>query len=1477
MAAANTALNSCRAIDAETTEAETALAEATSAISGKDYRLALEKAIEAREKAKKSYGERVVAIVDSSAGLLNIAKNMGANVVDGEAAIEKSRDALTKEDYSTALDLANRIWKKFEKIVHEHLSKSFSAAQSLIMTAKNLGKDTATVEDLLSRARGAVESNDFELALSYTNECLEAIRSELTEEVSNATAEVEALLKTSQEQGVDVSKMSALIERSKADAAKSEFQKALNALRQSKAEGEKALQKGLDVKLADATKLADAATEMGADVGNARNMIEQATTSLREGSFQQAANLSKQALAEIQAAQFQRVLFTIAQSRDKFVAAKNIGADITPAMDVLNKARQSLQQGRFREALDFAKNAEDEVEKSLGQFRQVESTVRDISSDFVEAESLGVNVASARRLLERAKKDLNARDFASALEEVRKAKEDLSRSEYERTMEVMERSEMIMTLGERMGADLGEAGKLLEDCIVATKEKQYRKAIELAQGASSNAELSIKGKLTDALANLRGSMGFLAEDAANLRSLVDKAEGAMAAKDYDGAFTFVSEGQKLVEGRTKTKADEFHQMLKSAVELGAELGAPVGALAELFKEADAALERGDLAKVVSMREQGIADLGTIGETIFNIVKERVVEARNSRINIDELLQLLKRARMALSVGELPEAFRLMGDCSQRTSQLMSMHKETYNAISSAAALVAEAKKKDVDVSTVLEMLLEAKKAFERLDYERALELARRAKAETEKLMILYASAQNIIATKEKLEVAETLAIDTATVRENLDRAKEAMKSKSYDEALKVSTKTQQAIDELLDQRVRSLISQAESIMESLKDSQMSEQKEKIARAKELLGRSLWGEAGEIAMTARDELEAAIKKKEEAGVALKKCQDALSEIEALNIETPDARKLMDKAERAARAGDFDAALEAAVGAGQELERERDVSVNKTIDKFQDAINKAKREGIDTRSAEKLLDKARQQFRDGRYRQALSLAMQSEAEAERIGLQQDMAAKAIMTAEKKLKGYGSPMPDVSNLITGAQRAFEDGDYVKALDLAIRAGDSFNKYRELLEDTQDIRVKADKLTKTAFQIGADAAKLDKILNEANAAFDAGDPKSARDAYQQCVDWGLGLCRSYLGKQHAQVTDFAEGLKGLNLDAQPVAKKLSEAKAHIDSENFEAAFTLIQEARKDAQDRMTKAVSEVMSASEGTIEHAKKIHADVAEAEQLLADARKAMEARQYEKATRLAKDSVSRVEARREFEKKFVDFSYKADSTIRNARKYGIDVIEAERTLAEALRIKKTDIDKAIEIAEKSYKQANAAVEAFAPKMEIRLEVPGAVRDQWVDGSLTLVNVGKALAKDVKVKILGDVEVQGLQDVASVRAKGEAKLSLKVKMRASGSIPLSVNIVSHRLFDGKDFAQEIIAQVDVTEKAQEAVKPKEEPKPKAAPEPLLAVNEGRCLICKGSIKVGFRIAKCQSCGTEFHEMCASRARVCPACQNPLSLNMS
>jgi len=120
---------------------------------------------------------------------------------------------------------------------------------------------------------------------------------------------------------------------------------------------------------------------------------------------------------------------------------------------------------------------------------------------------------------------------------------------------------------------------------------------------------------------------------------------------------------------------------------------------------------------------------------------------------------------------------------------------------------------------------------------------------------------------------------------------------------------------------------------------------------------------------------------------------------------------------------------------------------------------------------------------------------------------------------------------------------------------------------------------------------------------------------------------------------------------------------------------------------------------------------------------------------------------------------------------------------------------------------------------------------------------------------VRILGDAETQGVTELPAVRAHGTEVLKVRLKMTAPGSVPLAIQIVSHRVFDEKEYTQEMIAQIDVSEIGPEKAKR------------LVADLESRCPICKGLIKKGFKVTRC-GCGREFHELCASRVGRCPVC---------
>src|SRR5205823_14892119 len=157
-------------------QAGRALAKASAEMVAKHHKVSVDKSAEALERGRRSYRERARGIVDSSAALGRLAKGLGADLAETESTLAKAEGALAAEDLGGAIDHAKKAWKRSEKILQEHLSSSFSKAQALILSAKNMSRDVAHIEDLLARALSARGDNDFQSALDFTKEGLDTIR-----------------------------------------------------------------------------------------------------------------------------------------------------------------------------------------------------------------------------------------------------------------------------------------------------------------------------------------------------------------------------------------------------------------------------------------------------------------------------------------------------------------------------------------------------------------------------------------------------------------------------------------------------------------------------------------------------------------------------------------------------------------------------------------------------------------------------------------------------------------------------------------------------------------------------------------------------------------------------------------------------------------------------------------------------------------------------------------------------------------------------------------------------------------------------------------------------------------------------------------------------------------------------------------------------------------------------------------------------
>src|SRR5216110_3208840 len=1180
--AAQDMLDQARRVDTNVAEAERALAEASAAMVAKDYKVAVDKSAEALERGRRSYRERARGIVDSSAALGRLAKELGADLAETESTLAKAEGALAAEDLGGAIDHAKKAWKRSEKILQEHLSSSFSNAQALILSAKNLNRNVAPIEDLLSRARTAMENNDFQSALEFTKEGLDTIREDLTSAQGKEIRDAEDLMRSAAELGADTTKASNLIERARGDLTNLDFEKAKNALSQSRAESEKALQRSLEGSAGDFSRIIQEARAIGADPSAAQEVFTRAESAIKKGSYQEGAQLAKQGFQAVQQAQYQRVVALLGTSREKFAAAANMGVDLKGPFEDLNTAREAVRRGAFQEALGYAKRADGAVDAILDRYRTVETRLKELHRSFAEVEGFGVQTVRARKFSEAARQAYQERNPAEVEKAVQSAFDELRRAERERVLEAIERAEFILTLGEQNAVDLSEPSKLLQEAIVATKSDDYRHALDLTTILQAKAERRLAELAARQISTLRTSLPHLGDESGSLKALVNRADASMASQDFEGAFKAVAEGQRLVESRVRTRAEEIVADLALAVRVGVDVGANVTALEALHRELNAYLVGGQVAEIVATRDKATAALAGITDTLVSLVRGRIGTAQGLKIEVDDLNDLVRRARMAFGVQNYHEGLRLLNDGNERASKASAMHRQAYNAIATAAAFVADAKKRNVDVSKVVEMLVDAKKAFEQMDLERALQLAGAARAETDKLTVLYSSAQKILSSRGRLELAERLGIAAPHLREVFADAKEAMKAKEYERALGLAQRTEDEFTSLIRERLLMTLNEAEEILASVEGADLATSTEALGKAREV------ERAADLAVQLKAQLETLRRQGEEAEAALRRVREVLADAEAMNTPLPRTSGLLERAERAYRMGQFDEALDIVAQADVDATKERDQAVASIMKRFEEALAKARREGTDTRSSERLFEKARELFRAKKYRQAIATALQSEAEAERVSLQQQIAKQAVESVEGKLRDLRKGSSIVRDLVSDSRKAFEVGDYVKALDTAIHASDSIADLRVLLDEVAEVREKAKALLQTAVDVGADASKFEKAFQDGESAFELGEVERARAAFAGSIEWGHSLLASYLRDQLTKAEGRLEMCRKMDVDPTAAMNRFAEARTRLEAGDFQEAMANIRSARDEASTVLAAKLNRALQDAADNVAHA-------------------------------------------------------------------------------------------------------------------------------------------------------------------------------------------------------------------------------------------------------------------------------------------------
>jgi len=1461
------AIRNAKKIEATTAKSEALLEEAKQALDKKDYKGALEKATLAKQETENARDERIETVISSATTLLVLAADLGSKAANAEDALKKAKEAVEKGEFEAAVNHARDSWEESNKVLHEKVSEIFSAAQSLLVLAESAGEEVGHLQDRLDEAKGAIDEGDYKVALEAIRETLETAGTRLADTLNERIEDAQAELDTAEENGIRLGNSQKLIEEAREAVTSGEFELAIKNIDKAKDAMGGEFKDHVRNRMDETKKHIRAAAEMDADMDEANDYLDEAKAALKKKEYKSVMDLLEKAEEVANNAQFQRVLKTISLSRNKFIAAKKIGADITKAVTFLNKARDRLKENDFQGALKYAQKSDDEIDKVVKSYQIAQEEIESLQHVFEDAEELGVDTAKAQNLIERARGSLEEMRFDKALDLIKRSREETERAEYDRVMEVIENTEMALTICEKMGINTEDLSEILEESISALKDKRFKDAATIASQGKEEAEKLMEIRINRTIESAEATL--VAEtfiDTAPAKEKLEAAKAALENRDFENAYTLSNASQELIittrDAKVRGSLDEADAAVREALELGAD----VFVASEFLEKAKLAMQDGDFQKVVDFTKSCMVEVDksqkqAVGD-LFNSAKEAAIEAQKAGIDIARIKKKLQEAKTAFEKQDYTNTLRKSKEAKDEAKTLIQRRKVTEDILKEAASEIAEANKKRIDIKGPAQKIVQAKKLFEASLYDKAEELARSAREEMEKIMSQYTSAKIIITNQKKLALGKKLKLNIKDANAKLTEAKGLMKNKKYDESLELAKECEALLDSVLGESILHDINGLEKAIVDAKGLGLNtvSAADLLAEAKANLERKKFGEALKVVETCHNEIDTIRDLSQKVAKSIQKAQMNISDGENINADMKEAKELVTKALASLKNNDYQAALEFAEKANEISGKEQEVRVTKVISFFEAAISKTKKDNINTTQAESLIERARAAMGENRYKDALNLAMQSESELERADLQHKMATESIETARTKIKeleNTGIRSPECVAMLDKAETAFGKGDYVKALELAVQTGEKVHHIREEFREADRFIQEARTRITQLYKEGVDITTAKEIFTQAKDALDSKDfPKAMEMAKLSIEEAGRGQS-AHTGKSLNEAEGLLKQAEAMQLDVAEPKAALEEGHTALDAGETIIALQKAGEAEFQLEDILTKKLNEMVAQTNERILGAKDLGGDTGKAERLLAKAQGLIGEKKFLDAKGLLDQADESVGGTKDVAQALIDMTYQADSLIATAKKYGLPVKKAQKLLEEAVGKKDSDPDAAMELATKARDDVQALMDTLNPDLSTDIAMDDLVKGKWAEVELTITNNGKALAKDISLEVEGDVEVKELKTIKTLRGGAEEKLNFKLKPTASGTVEMILTVKAEGVIAGRE--HEFKEAMDL-----EVEQPKEAKKGFTK---MTAEASAKCGVCKGKIKKGMTVIQC-GCGEVYHEPCANRAGKCPKC---------
>ena len=1128
--------------------------------------------------------------------------------------------------------------ERFQRLMRRTLE-----LENEVEEGKKIGTDMTKAEELLFNARDQLTKRRF----AQSDELLKEIEADITQlkdaRIDELLRDADTDLKHLRAGGVYVDDVDREVREARAQHANRNYEVAVDLIQDAIST---ALERQQDLdaarrEVARAESLIEQGGAYAADVSAGAALLDEAKLLAREHDDRDALALAQQATGELQVSLAKYIDLILEETEKQIGHAEAEHGEFPEARARLNEARRLKERGEVGEALVTARDIASGLQQSLEMINEIRQRIALVESGIAWTSQYSKTVVMPHKLLEHAKERLEARSLEAAREAATEAQQKTEEAQRQLIRGLhREAFELIDDLEEK-GVQLTAARNLMMQAqgLLETKgfQESYKSAVQAQDVARKAFEIFQRtqrsvGELEEEVQALT-AFGI---DAAPLTALLEKASGAFAEEDYDGANESIVEAQKLAPSLKAARADELEASLGGRIEAGkAKRGLNLKKFREAFEHCKATRKEGDLNLALEMLQETSRDLeGALKESdgveaLLASIEERRAEFESIGLETRALETARQTGLKRLDAMDLKEG-----------ASLLKRALKTAEKDGSAAA----AARIDAVIQEALALRL---KGYPSEGVIKAAEAGSGA-------LLKGAFSAAVKAAAEGAEELKGIVPRTDVVRRDLSRARHAarlLKDGFGGEAQDVA---------FIDGVERTL---AHGDLPGAE-----------AEAGPLLTGVLEA-LGEVVRARADAVEAALQKAEEGGASTRSVAEALRMARtALEEGIPEAAAHWSRVGEAqvvravTEAREAEGALERAALALEDV-RAFEASTQALEPKVDEmrALLEARRHRqvlLAGSEVEKLAQESKKARVDGRKTEVVAFLQR----AAKLGMPQERARKALQAAEGLL----------------GERRFEDS--LRALDaLEAEVGEALKRHDEIAEGFEAV---ADLLESFA-DLKADFKAVTDTRDHARAAIDKFDLKEADELTELFGKELDSILSSHVASrsqalERAALAAKAEGVVVADLDNH---RRVAEDELH--SRRFREALVAIDrglETHADAKKRHGE-VARVLAEAEATVKQASALGLDFSEALASLSAARAKMGEGAYEEAKVDADYAASAARAKRadEVERRVEDLT----TQIEEAASVGVSIeadragLKKARDAAEALDFPKLiDAEKAIQ---------------------------------------------------------------------------------------------------------------------------------------------------------------------------------------------------